>query len=770
MKKIKISLLVILGFLILFGLGIRFVFPKFFLPKIEGQLKIAELEKPVIVVRDRYGVPHIKAQSKKDLFLAFGYVAAQDRLFQMDFMRRTANGELSEIFGERTVRYDKLLRSLRIRSSANETWERMKDHYDPEMLSYVEAYLKGTQKFIDEGVLSLEFSLLSYKPRPFVVQEIMAVPGYMALSFADPIETDPLFSDLSEKLDPKMLDELRLDTKPIPRRKNIKVSFSETLESMQNFLPTFHGSNAWAVSAKRSKSNAPLLANDPHIAFSNPSIWYEAHLSAPGFEVYGYFLPLVPFPVVGQTKETAWTVTMSEVDDLDLYEETFKPGDFKFYKFKNKWLPTKEESSVIKVKGANDILWTVISTQHGPLLNGTFQEVKNKSVAIKWSFLHPKNDIITALYKLNMARSPLEFRDALGYAAAPGLNMIWASRSGDLAQWVMGKIPRRPNKMSSDRILNGESGEDEYLGYLSIEENPHQINPPSGQIVTTNWRPDGEHDLNGFWQPSDRYERIHELLKAKEKWTLEEMKQIQADNFSLPSRNVLPILLASVKATSLLENQALESLKNWDGQAQVESIAATIYYVWNQNNFKTILVNDLGEEGLRRYCRTYCWTFFKKIITDPKSPWWKKSREETLQESFKETISFLQKKFGSDIQHWQWGKLHTLTFEHPLGKVKTLAPLFNLGPYPVAGASNVVNNMAYSRSGENYDVKVGPSTRRLIDLANLGHTISIIPTGNSGNSLSPHYNDQVDTYLKDGYREIDLEHPQEPINKLEMIP
>ena len=771
MKKIKKILILCSLFFIVLLLASYLFLPTLFKPKIQGELSLSGLEHPVTVLRDRFGVPHIKAQSKKDLFLAFGYVSAQDRLFQMDIIRRTGAGRLSEIFGDKTLKADVLLRSLKIRKTAEESFKRFEKHYDQEMIELTNAYLKGVDSYIDNGKLPLEFTLLNYRPGKFSIIDMLSVPGYMALTFAEPIETDPLISQLNEKLSPELMKELRLETKALPRNTKVpQVSFTSQVETLKNIIPLFHGSNAWGVSSKRSTTGKPILANDPHIAFANPSVWYEAHLSAPGYDVYGYFLPLIPFPCIGQNSKASWTVTMSEVDDMDLYEEIFSKEKPTFYKFKNMWKEATVEHETILVKGAKPFSFDLLSTDHGPLLDQTMKGIEGKHVSLKWSYHHPDNDPLTAFYKLHQAQTVNDFKEALAHAAGPGLNMIFANTQGDLAQWVMGKIPRREKSFSSDRILNGTSGEDEYLGYLSIDENPHQINPSSGQIVTTNWRPDGDHNINGFWQPSDRYERIHYLLNQKEKWSPEEMKSIHQDTYAQYAPLIVPILLASMKIETQEDQEIFNTLKSWDGFSDVDSVGATIFHAWNQSNFSVLLGDKLSEQGLKSFCRSTCWSFYKKIMANKNSPWWENKRDEKLRSGLEISKKFLHKSLGGRVSYWKWGKLHTLTFEHPMGKVKWLAPVFNLGPYAAPGAKNTVNNMGFVATENRYEVKVGPSTRRIISLADLDKMITIIPTGNSGNRFSSHHKDQIEVYLKGEYRESRLSKPEEPYEVLNLIP
>jgi len=754
--KIFRYLIVIIVITFFFLVGIYFYISRHFSPTLEGEIKLNGLRQPVTVVRDRYGIPRIKAQNRKDLFLAYGYVVAQDRLFQMDLLRRTGNGELSEIFGEGTLDVDKLLRNFKIKKMADKVWEKNKANYNPEIISLVDAFLVGVNQYIENNPLPLEFFILGYKPRPFTIQEMMSGPGFMALSFAGSLLVDPVMSDLEKKLSPVMLAPFRLYEKPLTHPLlTAEISVSKTLEKLFSYVPMFHGSNAWALSASRSETGFPLLANDPHIAFSSPSVWYEAHLSCPDYDVYGYFLPLVPFPVIGQTEDAAWTVTMSEVDDMDLYVEKLHPTNPELYSFEGVWLRFDRDKEIIKIKGQKDIEMSIRSTIHGPLLEGNSYEVQGKKVAVKWSYHHLENNALETFYQLPFVKTPQEFGKALSYAASPGLNMIWASKKGDIVQWVMGKIPRRKEEASSDHLLDGESGKDEYDGYLSIEENPHQINPASGQIVTTNYRPDGDHDLNGFWQPSDRQERVTSFLSSKEHWSVEEMKELQNDATSVSGDFIIPILLSSLDQRNPLEKEIFEFLSTWDKKAEVDSVGATIFHVWNQFNFVEILSGKLSAEEMKAMAKNNTWHFYKKMMKDESSPWWRGNRKLVLQAGLKKATTFLKNEIGGNPKKWTWGKIHTLTFEHPLGKVALLAPFFNLGPYPVSGATSVVNNMAHSRFGENFAVLLGPSTRRVIDLGHPQKFDTIIPTGNSGNIFSPHYADQVKLFLSGKFRHYD---------------
>jgi len=764
-----------------FLMGAVFLYGIYFvrksLPPLDGELTLKNLRGTVIVKRDQYGIPHIKAHNTTDAFRALGFVMASERLFQMEMERRMASGELSEVFGDKTLEADKLFRTLGIRASMEEMIRKKKEShsFDPQMWKELDAFYDGVNQFQDSGKLPLEFSLLGIKPRPFTALDGYSFIGLMSFSFGVATSEEPLLTKLRARLGDEKINELRneltpIEAKKLEKEKNAKekskrVVFNEApvsriLSMLEEGFPLFEGSNGWLLSGKRSQSGFPILANDPHITFSHPGVWFEAHIRTPDYESYGHFLSILPFPILSHNRERGWGLTMSLVDDMDLYKEKLNPK-FKSYEFKGQQFAYKERFEVINVKKGKKHEMVVVETQHGPILDEIFSRPEDKSLALKWAFLSPENDPLSALYKMGKAKSMEEFKAGVSLGKAPGLNVLYADKK-NIGWWIFGEVAKKSQHQSTDFILDGASGLDEYTGVLSFSEKPHLENPESGVIVSANARPVGTpvtpEDLRGDWQPDDRYKSLMALLNQKQIWSVEEMKEIQTLNLNLENKLILTELLNGIDFQNLWKKERgktyLESLKKWDFISDKDSVAPTLYYTWCREITK-ILLKDLSAEEFGTFSKLpNNWNFFKRVVLNPESVWWKTNdRKRVFTEGFNNAIESLRQELGEDSSGWAWGHLHTLEFVHPLGKVKALSKIFNIGPVEIGGAYNEINNQKPAGYTDGFKVKAGPSTRRLIDFANPEKALGILPAGNSGHLFSPYYKDQLMLFVEGKYRE-----------------
>lgn len=765
------------------------------LPPLEGKIKIPILSQKVDVYRDKWGVPHIKAGTELDALKALGFIMAQDRLFQMEVLRRVVNGELSEIFGKEALSADILLRKLRIKKAMEESIEH--NRLTEEFEVRANAFLEGVHIYVKTMPRPIEFVILQYDPKPFTIAEMLAITGYMSLSFAEGITADGLYSDLLKDFSKEMVSSMIVR----PRSKNPSLisgmeklpidqtSFQEkildSLDVIHRFAGRFHGSNSWVLSPFRSQSGHALLANDPHIEFSNPGIWYEAHIDSPEYKIYGHFIPLIPFPIIGHDSLKAWALTMSEVDDMDLYVETFNPQNPKQVMFQKQWVDVHEYEEVIHVKSSVPVKTNVVLTPHGPLIDETDYGLKEKHLSLKWSYHLKENQIWKTLFEISRAQNWEEFKTALSHATAPGLNVSWVDSSGNIGWHVMGKIPIRPQGVSGAFALAADSGDNEYEGYIPFEENPHDFNPPSGVILSTNFYPpyESKYPLEGYWQPSERNLRLTELLSSKQKWTLEELMVVQTDTKVLSAKAFLPILVKVIeKRTDLMSSKIVTILKQWDFYASKNSLGATIYFQWIMNIAQLAWIDDMGKDRFKAYARVSdFWHFFKFFFFSPDHPWWddretrlnKESPEQIMMIAYEHTIKTLQKKIGNDPTQWRWGLVHQIVYKHFLGQVWPLDLFFNLGPFPSSGSFDTVNNMYQGRIDQNFAITLGPSTRRLIDMGQPDKSWGILPTGNVGQFMSRYYCDQAQMFLNHEYRfqlmDIDLVKNDRP-RHLQLLP
>jgi len=774
-KPLKILLTIVLGLIILIP-SLFYAYLLYSRPKYAGIEMVMGLKDKVTILRDQYGIPHIEAKTDEDAYYALGFTMASERLFQMEISRRAANGELSEIIGEKTLQSDKTFKNLKVRRSMEEMLQKNPLSQNPEMEKLILAFYRGVNDYQNTHPLPIEFKILNIKPRPFTVLDGLSFVGLMSFNFAIALSQDPLFTSLESKMDPNLVDEMRVEKinskKKIITELRPKIPYHSEIPALISYLetgyPLFDGSNGWLLGKNRTTSGAPMLVNDPHISYPHPGIWYEAHLRSNESETYGHFLPLLPFPILSHNKDKAWGLTMTLTDDMDIYREKLI-GDDQF-EFKGIAYKVNTYDEEIKIKGKDSYKFKLKETIHGPLLTEVLPE---KNMSLKWAFLESDNNPLLVLYKMSVAKNMDEFKQAVARGVAPGLNVLYADRD-NIGWWMFGRIYEKPDHVRSDFILDGSSGKDEYLRELPFAEKPHSENPASGIIVSANFRPFGfKANQRGDWQPDDRFNTIYTLLSQKEKWSVEETKELQTLSMNLDNKNMIQEILKDLVATS--KNQKyIEILKQWNLESSTDSIAASIFFTL-QNQIGLILLKDLSPDELNAYGKvSTSYIFIKRMINERENIWWKKfDRKQTINQAFENTLTLLSNKFGDNELNWRWGKLHTLEFAHPLGKLPPLNYIFNLGPFEIAGSSQDVNNQKSDHLKSEFNVKAGPSTRRIIDFSNIEKTWGILPVGESGHMLSPFYRNQLPDFLNNKYRPMLLN--QADINKnvsfrLELIP
>ncbi len=753
-------------------------------PELSGKVKVTGLSAPVNVVRDEFSVPHIYAASENDAYRALGYVQAQDRLFQLDLMRHVASGRLAEWFGPKLVARDKKLRTLGIAHHA-EAW--LQTHkLAPRLKSALDAYLEGINAYAQNGRRPLEHRLLGLRAEPFREADALSMIGLMAFGFAEAMATDPLYADLQNVLGDEKLRALWPDYTPGAA---LALSDSETAalfdfrDDILAALPApLHGSNAWVISPTRSKSGQALLANDPHIGFANPSVWYEAHLSAPGLDTYGHFLSLVPFAVLGQTRALGWGLTMYENDDMDFYAETLRDDEVLF---EGQYEPVHHRDEVIVVRGQDAVHFTVRETRHGPILSDAFEQLADakQPVSLRWGFYLPDNDPLAALYGINQATNVEEFQNALKTMLAPGLAIVYADAKGHIGLFDIGVLPIRQDGRG---IRNGQSGDDEWNAFVPPEEWPKSIDPKSGFLVTANNRPElsplhteeGDYALQGYWQPPYRATHITELLRSQPKWSRDDLRAVQTDATITSAKHFLAVLLPLVADAPNKDIATL--LGKWNGQGDIDAKEPLVYATWRHWLLHELYADELGEKRFEQFEHlAVAQHSLERALSDPAFPFWDDVRTkqiETPEVIAKRALTLalddLQKRLG-DQKHWRWGALHTIEFKHPFGVDKGFAAgIFNLGPYPATSGNEAINNMN-ARYANDFQVSAGPSTRRLLDFADLAHPLSVLPTGESGNRLSTHYGDQTHLFLGGGYRHVTLERNEVEEHRndvLELVP
>lgn len=776
-KVLKISFFSIVSLFVLFSIGVYalLIYKK---PNTNGEVFIKNIDQSSKVYYDDFGIPHIYSSTEKDAMTVLGYVHAQDRLWQMELLRRISPGKLSEIFGSKALDNDKFFISLGIHENSLKTIENLDKNAAFYKLSM--AYLDGINQYIEIGKTPIEFELLQIKPEPFTLVDVQNIIGYMAFSFAMAHKTDPMLSLIKEKFGDEYLKDFGLDGEYFQTQIKTHKGNSEFYGKMANqvaelvnfsVIPPFIGSNSWVIGADKTKNGKVIFANDPHIAFSQPGTWYEAHLHSDKHEIYGYFLAGVPFPLLGHNRQYAYGLTMFENDDVDFFLEEVNPENENQYKYLNKFKNFETKEHLIKIKDSTDFKMVVKSSVNGPIFNQNLKYLEtSQPISIYWEYLQGDNHLIEALYGLTHAKDLTDFYQKVAQIHAPGLNIMYGDSLNNVAWITSGRLYQLNKALHPYFINENHQNLVEKRNYIPYSKNPHAINPENKYVYSANNQTEAidNYLYPGYYLPQDRAKRIVNYLEPKNDWTLKDVQKMIVDDTSDMAKELINQWLTVIDSSNLtpLELEVIQILKSWNGGHATNQIAPTVYNKWLYEYLKNTFMDELGEENFKNFIETHLMKqMFAHQSLNPESPWWddistkniKETQQDVLTKSFKNTIETLKKQLGNSINQWAWGNVHTLTHNHPLGSVKMLNHYFNVGPTPISGSNEVINNMLfYLNENGNYQVKGGPSTRRIIDFSDVENSVSILPTGQSGVPSSKHYNDQFEMYNKGEFRKMKM--------------
>ena len=776
LKKILVALLILLGIGLIIGILYVRQLSRKGLPDYNAEVKLEGMLGQVTVYRDAYAVPHIYADNEKDLYRATGYVMAQDRLWQMDLFRRATTGRLSEIFGPDLVEADLLMRALRIPEKSRMVLSRQ----EPEVLETLEAFADGVNQFIEihQDDLPLEFSLLGYKPEDWAPEHTVNLISYMAWDLTFPWRSETLLFKIAQKIGPdnpkliELIPDLSLQTTlgyPKFRLEKDKLELSSNLlESSRKLeqlgLVVFSGSNNWAVSGKKSITGKPLFANDMHLDLFIPGIWYQMHQIVEGkLNVTGVCLAGAPSVVAGHNQRIAWGMTNAMVDDMDFYLETIHPENPNMYMFNGEWREMDVRTERILIKGGEIAEKTLRFTHRGPIISG-FKGISDHALSMRW-IGNEFSDEVYSVYWLNRAGNWEEFKQAAKYFFSVSQNINYADVDGNIGLYYCAGVPIRKGK--GFFVFPGETDEYDWTGFIPFEELPHVYNPESGYVSSANNRATDEtypYYISQWFLPPHRIERIHEMLEAKEKLSIDDFKSMHSDLHSTLVDDILGDIVGELKDMedlSTAEKKALELLMSWPGELTEASAATSIFEKMQYHLTKNLIQDELGDELLGEILgnRTLYLNLLVKIFRTKESLWCddvsradsEEDFSQVVQKSFRDTVQDLVTNRGEDPEDWEWGKIHKLHLDHPIGSVKILDRVFRLnrGPFPVGGSNHTVCPFSYSF--KTFVSKSGASHRHIYSLANWDESWTVIPTGVSGVPASPHYCDQTSLYLKNQY-------------------
>lgn len=775
MKTLKKILIGLLALLLVAGIaGYFFVnhIARKALPDYTKPVKISGLTDEVHVYRDAQAMPHVYAKNEHDLYTAVGYLMAQDRLWQMDLLRRVTQGRLAEVFGEDMIGADHLLRALRIPEKS----ERVLSKSNEALLQTLQAFSNGVNQFIEthQKKLPPEFTIIGYKPEPWQPIHTVNLIGYMAWDLAGSWNNEITIHKLSQVLDEEKFRQLIPDldfhqsfVHPDLNGLQNKEMFSllEQSRLLQTLgLEVFSASNSWAVSGQRSETGHALFANDMHLGFRAPGIWYPMHQVVEGkLNVTGVVLPGTPLVVVGHNENIAWGMTNVYVDEMDFYLETINPENPDQYLLDGEWRNMEVISEKIITSKGDTVLRTNRFTHRGPIISG-FKDIDDQAISMRWTGNEFSNEL-RSIYLLNRATNWDEFRDALSTLLSVSQNVIYADVNGNIGMQTCAGVPIR-KEGNPIFLLPGDSGRYDWEGLLPFDKLPYTYNPPDGQVSSANNRttgPEYPYYIGHWYDMSFRIDRIREMLNEKEKLSPDDFKRMHGDFKSkLVERYLSDLVSMLSKAGDLTvnEQQALGLLETWDMTMLANQAAPAIFEQFYRTFIKNILVDEMGESfykefggGLIRNMFDYVWRNRTSSWVDNVNTAEAESFDDIVLISFRETVQWLGETMGNDPGTWEWGKIHQLSINHPMGSVKILDRIFKLnkGPFAVGGSFHTVNPMAYSFHNP-YAVVHGASQRHVYDMGNLANSYVAIPTGTSGIPASKYYLNQMEAFINNEFR------------------
>jgi penicillin amidase len=731
-------------------------------------------------------VPHIRANSLDDLAEAQGYVMAQDRLWQMDLLRRVARGQLCEILGKATLAIDKEFRTMQFGRVADRELTSM----DLDSRSILEAYARGVNRFIDQhrDHLPLEFSLLAYKPQPWQPADSLTITAYMYRTLTNQWENEldratvesrvgrdrakDLFSvdaamdhfvigdpnvpndgsqrsrvqtdedDDDDDMEPDAV--LKADIRdngeqPAARFPDLTSALAsdvrDSLFDVQQEIRQSLGSNNWVVNGVHTANGKPLLANDTHLELGLPPIWYEVHVTAPGWNVKGFTLPGAPLVIIGHNDRVAWGFTNNGADVQDLYIETFNPSAPDEYRVHGAWTKAQVYDETIHVKGAADEHLNVTVTRHGPIV----RRDGDKGYALRWTATEP-GGLANSYNTLGKAQNWQEFRNLIKRVWGPAQNTVYADVDGNIGYVMAARVPVR--KTGHGEIpVPGDSDDYEWTGYIPFEQLPQALNPDSGLIVTANARvvgPSYKPYLTDRWEEPYRTARIYELLRDKGGLRPEDMLKVETDTYSYPHAFLADQLSAASKTAQSNDGRTkklIEGLRDWNGIADADSPEVSFLEETRRAAIEILLEPYLGKEtGLYTWRKT---AFLQKILIDRPGKWLPvgyKTYDELLTAAADHAVTRLAVLSNkSRIDDWAWKRFDALDMVHPLGRTGLLKDFLSITDKPQSGT-------AYSpRAATKHH---GPAMRFVANLANWDESIMLIAGGQSGQPGSAHYTDQ----------------------------
>lgn len=730
------------------------------LSQTSGRITLRGLTQPVEVLRDPWGIPHIYAHTADDLFFAQGFVAAQDRLWQMEMWRRTGEGRLAEVLGPSALERDIFARLVRYRGDMDAEWQ----SYAPDARQIIEAFVRGINAYIEltQDRPPLEFEMMGIAPEPWTPEVCLTrMAGYiMSRNIGHEVVRSALIHRLGPEATAKLLptdppidieSPAELDLANITTR--ILSSHTAAISSLS--FQTGEGSNNWVVNGTKSATGKPILANDPHRTIALPALRYITHLVGPGWNVIGAGEPSLPGVAVGHNERVAFGFTIFMTDSQDVYVEETHPDDPIRYRYKESWESMRTETETFRVKGhAEPVEVELRFTRHGPVIYE--DRARHRAYALRWTGSEPGTAGYLAALSLNRATNWDDFLSALERWKLPSENLVYADVDGNIGYQVAGLIPIRRNWTGLLPVA-GSSGEYEWEGFLTLSTLPAVYNPASGFIATANHRtlaPDDPRHIGYEWDPGFRFTRIEQVLRDGGRFTVADFERLQGDELSLPAGELVPLL-----GRHTLESEpmraATQLLLDWDRILSKDSPAAALYEMWYTKLVEEVIRPRVPDDLWTAYVERYPIAALLGLVKKPDA-WFGPDpvvgRDAALTKSLIAAVAELSAVLGTEMSSWRWGALHTVTFAHPLADAASQAFL-SRGPVPRSGDGYTVNNTSDPVRANLKQIS-GASYRQILDVADWDRSVAINVPGQSGQPGSPHYDDLIPLWAEGQYHPL----------------
>jgi penicillin amidase len=742
------------------------------LPQLEGEVKLNGISGSVEIIRDKWGIPHIYAANLKEVLFAQGFVHAQDRLWQMEITRRVARGKLSEFIGKDALEVDRLSRTLGFERVARQDFLL----YNEEQKQLVQHYCDGVNAYLNHSNYKnpVEFTLTKLKPSQWEIIDVLAftrlLNAQMTWGWYDEIVRAKSIELLGQEIFSELDNTYLQKTITLPDGIEYHpIDLDSKFQTPNNFMPNISGSNAWTVSGSKTDTGKPYLCNDPHLAITNPNIWYEIHLHCPELKVAGVSVPGLPLVPIGHNEKIGWGITLAFIDLEDVVIEKFTDASFKQYHYKEELLNTEFVEEKIVIKGENQpYIEKVMLTKHGVIVSNVIKHQEHH-LALQSMALTP-SVALWGWYGINTAQNWDDFKNGISFMDAPGLNIVYGDVEGNIGYYCSGKMPVKTKNQSSVP-MPGWTGEGDWTNFVPFNEMPHVLNPKKGYVVSCNNKIEpknfphfmGEIYMNGF-----RAEQLEQRVNAKEKLGLNDFKSMQMDVTSIAGQALAKHYVA-IQFDSEKLNEIKNLLVNWDGKLTIDSVGGCLYKVVKQKLVRRLyhaiikddsLIEELLGKGYHRglsASNTFLGHNTSNLLLilekNEASLCLQKygGKQLLLKDGLMDAVTFLEEKLGKSPQQWQWGKLHQMEIPHALSVQKPLDKIFGLGPFTIPGDTDTPLQ-TYPVDADGFDGEiVTASYRQIIDFSNFDNCISSTPGGQSGHLASEFYASHLRDWMAGKY-------------------